>query len=103
MFIPLELNVPLLIGGTLHWFVTSRTKNEAVNTARGEKGTLIASGFIAGGALMGVVSALLKFGGIEFDYENWWTNHLSELCSIVAYVTLLSYFVIATKTDKKKA
>lgn len=103
MFIPLELNVPLLIGGTLHWFVTSRTKNEVVNTTRGEKGTLIASGFIAGGALMGVVSALLKFGGIEFDYENWWTNHLSELCSIVAYVTLLSYFVIATKTDKKKA
>lgn len=101
MFIPLELNIPLLIGGTINWFVTSRSKDKAINTARNEKGTLIASGFIAGGALMGVVSALIKFGGIEFDYENWWNNHLSELCSIIAYITLISYFIIATKKKEK--
>ena len=91
MFIPLELNIPLLIGGTINWFVTSRSKDKAINTARNEKGTLIASGFIAGGAFMGVVSALIKFGGIEFDYENWWNNHLSELCSIIAYIAPVSY------------
>lgn len=102
MFIPLELNIPLLIGGTINWFVTSRSKDKAINTARNEKGTLIASGFIAGGALMGVVSALIKFGGIEFDYENWWNNHLSELCSIIAYIALISYFIIATKKKEKK-
>lgn len=101
MFIPLELNIPLLIGGTINWFVTSRSKDKAINTARNEKGTLIASGFIAGGALMGVVSALIKFGGIEFDYENWWSNHLSELCSIIAYIALISYFIIATKKKEK--
>lgn len=101
MFIPLELNIPLLIGGTINWFVTSRSKDKAINTARNEKGTLIASGFIAGGALMGVVSALIKFGGIEFDYENWWNNHLSELCSIIAYIALISYFIIATKKKEK--
>ena len=102
MFIPLELNIPLLIGGTINWFVTSRSKDKAINTARNEKGTLIASGFIAGGAFMGVVSALIKFGGIEFDYENWWNNHLSELCSIIAYIALISYFIIATKKKEKK-
>ncbi|HQB28076.1 MAG TPA: OPT/YSL family transporter, partial [Paludibacter sp.] len=61
MFIPLELNLPLLVGGGISWFVSTRSKNQALNTARKDKGTLLASGFIAGGALMGVVSALIKF------------------------------------------
>ena len=102
MFIPLELNIPLLVGGAVNWYVTTRSKNEAVNKARGDKGTLLASGFIAGGALMGVVSALLKFGGIEFDYSSWWENHLSELLSLVAYAALILYFILATKLNKKE-
>ena len=97
MFIPMELNVPLVIGGAISWYVTSRSKDEATNKARGEKGNLIASGFIAGGALMGVISALLRFGGIQFDYTTWWTNPLSELCSLVAYILLILYFIRATK------
>lgn len=83
MFIPIQLNLPLLVGGAVNWFVTTRSKDEELNKARGEKGTLIASGFIAGGALMGVVSALLKFSGVEFDYTDWWNNHLSEVLSLV--------------------
>ena len=101
MFIPLELNIPLLVGGAVNWYVTTRSKDEAVNKARGDKGTLLASGFIAGGALMGVVSALLKFGGIEFDYSSWWENHLSELLSLVAYAALILYFILATKLNKR--
>ena len=97
MFIPMELNVPLLIGGAVSWYVTTRSKDEAVNKARGEQGNLIASGFIAGGALMGVLSALLRFGGIQFDYGEWWANPLSEVCSLVAYILLIIYFVKATK------
>ena len=72
-------NAPLLVGGAISWFVTTRSKDKEVNRQRGEKGTLIASGFIAGGALMGVASAALRFGGIQFDYEAWWMNPLSEL------------------------
>ena len=102
MFIPLELNIPLLVGGAVNWYVTTRSKDEAVNKARGDKGTLLASGFIAGGALMGVVSALLKFGGIEFDYSSWWENHLSELLALVAYAALILYFILATKLSKKE-
>ena len=97
MFIPMELNVPLVIGGAISWYVTTRSKDEAVNKSRGEKGNLIASGFIAGGALMGVISALLRFGGISFDYSTWWANPLSELCSLVAYVLLILYFIRATR------
>lgn len=98
MFIPMELNVPLLIGGAVSWYVTSRSKDEAVNKARGEKGNLIASGFIAGGALMGVLSALLRFGGFNPINESWLANPLSEACALVAYILLIWYFVKATKT-----
>ena len=98
MFIPLELNVPLLVGGAINWYVTSRSKDAKVNNERGEKGTLIASGFIAGGALMGVVSALLKFGGIEASIaESWWVNPMSEVCSLIAYILLIGFFIRATK------
>lgn len=96
-FIPLELNIPLLIGGAVNWYVTSRSKDENLNKQRGEKGTLIASGFIAGGALMGVVSALLRFGGLNFINENWLANPLSEVCSLVAYILLITYFIRAAK------
>ena len=97
MFIPMELNVPLVFGGAISWYVTSRSKDAAVNNARGEKGNLIASGFIAGGALMGVLSALLRFGGISFDYGEWWLNPMSELCSLAAYILLIVYFIRATR------
>lgn len=98
MFIPLELNVPLVVGGAIQWYVTTRTKDAAKNAERGELGTLIASGFIAGGALMGVVSALLKFAGVELSIaDSWWTNPLSEICSLVAYILLITYFIRATK------
>jgi len=103
MFIPIQLNIPLVIGGAINWFVTTRSKDAQANKARGEKGTLIASGFIAGGALMGVVSALLKFGGIEFNYDAWWSNHLSELLSLAAYLLLICYFIIATRPKKEDA
>ncbi|MBQ9677427.1 MAG: oligopeptide transporter, OPT family [Prevotella sp.] len=97
MFIPMELNVPLVIGGAVNWYVTTRSKDAEVNKERGEKGNLIASGFIAGGALMGVISALLRFGGIQFEYAEWWSNPLSELLSLVAYILLIAYFIRATK------
>ncbi len=97
MFIPLELNTPLIVGGAINWYVTTRSKEKAVNDARGEKGTLIASGFIAGGALMGVLSALLRFGGFNPIDESWLANPLSELCALIAYILLILYFVKATK------
>ena len=99
MFIPLELNLPLLVGGAVNWYVTSRSK--AVNTERGEKGTLLASGFIAGGALMGVVSAAMRFGGINLVNEEWLNNPWSEVASLGAYILLIIWLVKASMHIKK--
>ncbi len=100
MFIPLELNVPLVVGGAINWYVTTRSKDEALNAARGDRGTLLASGFIAGGALMGVVSALLRFMGFNPINEAWLANPLSELLSILAYLLLILYVTVASLKAK---
>ena len=102
MFIPLELNLPLLVGGLINWYVTSRSKDESVNNERGEKCTLLASGFIAGGALMGVVSAALRFGGINLINESWLANPLSEVLSLGCYALLIIYLVKASMKLGKK-
>lgn len=99
MFIPLQLNIPLLVGGAINWYVTTRSQDAAVNAARGEKGTLLASGFIAGGALMGVVSAAMRFGGINLINDTWLNNTWSEVLALVAYALLILYFIKATMNN----
>jgi uncharacterized oligopeptide transporter (OPT) family protein len=101
MFIPLELNLPLLVGGLINWYVTTRSKDSALNNERGEKCTLLASGFIAGGALMGVLSAGLRFGGINLVNEAWLSSYWSEAIAIVAYLFLIVYLVKASMNVKK--
>jgi len=93
MFIPLELNTPLIIGGAISWYVSSRSKDKAINTARQEKGTLLASGFIAGGALMGVVSAALRFGGINLMSAEWVESAGAQWLALVMYGAVIGYFV----------
>lgn len=102
MFIPIELNLPLLVGGAINWFVTTRSNDKSINATRGEQGTLLASGFIAGGALMGVVSAALRFGGISFDYTQWWQNPMSELLSLGMYCMLIIYLIKKSMHIKAK-
>lgn len=99
MFIPLQLNVPLLVGGIVSWFVGSRSKDDAVNKARQEHGTLLASGFIAGGALMGVVSAGMLFFG--FKYESPVGETASNVLAIVMYAALLTYLAVSCIRSKK--
>ena len=89
MFIPLDLNTPLLIGGLVRWYVSTRSKDEKVNKMRRERGTLIASGFIAGGALMGVISAVLKYAGADW-YATW---SGAEWLAVVMYVVIIGYFI----------
>ena len=101
MFIPLELNLPLLVGGLINWYVTSRSKDAAVNAERGEKCTLLASGFIAGGALMGVLSAGLRFGGVNMVCTTWLKNPGSEAVALVMYSLLIVYLVKASMKIKK--
>ena len=102
MFIPIDLNLPLLVGGAISWFVSTRTKDAALNNARQEKGTLIASGFIAGGALMGVVSAILKFANVDLFLTDWAANY-GEAVAIVPFLGIIAYMIIASMKNGKTA
>lgn len=101
MFIPLELNTPLLIGGAISWYVSTRSRDLELNRARLEKGTLIASGFIAGGALMGVVSAALRFAGINLMNDAWATGQAAEVLAVVMYLVLIVYLAMSALKTKK--
>lgn len=91
MFIPLQLNLPLIVGGLVNWYVNSRSSDVSLNQRRNEKGTLLASGFIAGGALMGVVSAGMQFGGLNFTNAAYLSSPISQVVSLIAYVALIIY------------
>ena len=102
MFIPLELNTPLLIGGAISWYVGSRSKDQALNSVRLEKGTLLASGFIAGGALMGVVSAAMRFAGINLVDIKWMESNSAGVLAIVMYILLIAYLAISSLKAKQE-
>ena len=105
MFIPIDLNLPLLAGGAIAWYVGSRSKDKALNEARVNKGTLLASGFIAGGALMGVVSAILKFAGKDFYAKEWAETGSSQAVAILAYLAVAAFLIISSlraKAPKKQ-
>ena len=102
MFIPLELNTPLLIGGAISWYVGSRSKDQALNSVRLEKGTLLASGFIAGGALMGVVSAAMRFAGINLVDIKWMESNSAGVLAIVMYILLIAYLASSSLKAKEE-
>lgn len=101
MFIPLQLNVPLLVGGAVNWYVGSRSKDKALNSARLDKGTLLASGFIAGGALMGVVSATLRFGGVDLVDKEWLDSAGSQWLALLMYAVIIFYLGYSSMKAKK--
>ena len=103
MFIPLQLNLPLMVGGAVNWYVTTRSKDPQVNAARGEHGTLLASGFIAGGALMGVVSAGLVFAGADWTIDGgaWAVSTGGQLLSLAMYIVLILFLVNACMKVRK--
>lgn len=100
MFIPLELNTPLVVGGLISWYVSTRSKDKDLNKARQERGTLLASGFIAGGALMGVISAAMKFGG--FEYTSPVGDLAAQIIGLIVYIALIAYLVWDSMRAKKE-
>ncbi len=89
MFIPLSLNTPLLVGGAIAYFVSHSSKDKEINDARRDRGTLISSGLIAGGALFGVFAALTRFFG--FEYNSGIPESSLQLFGLIAYVLLIAY------------
>ena len=98
MFIPLPLNTPLVVGGLLNQWFNRSTKNAKLNNARHQRGILIASGFIAGAALFGVVGALVIFitgRGDALDLKVWTdpSGVGAQVTALVAFVALIAFFV----------
>lgn len=93
MFLPIQLTAPLLVGGIIAHIVSTRSKDAKLNKARKERGTLIASGFIAGGSLMGVVSALLKFGGVNFINQEWFESNAAGIIGFVMFLVICGYII----------
>jgi uncharacterized oligopeptide transporter (OPT) family protein len=94
----MSLNLPLVVGGAIAWFVSTRSQDEALNKARFDRGTLLASGFIAGGALMGVVSAILRFAEVDMYMKpSPWT----EPIAIIPYAAIIIYMAWSALRTKK--
>ena len=91
---------PTLVPLRISWFVSTRSKDSELNKARQERGTLLASGFIAGGALMGVISAAMKFGG--FEYTTPVGDTLAQIIGLVVYIALIGYLVWDSMRAKKE-
>ncbi|MDE6265047.1 MAG: oligopeptide transporter, OPT family [Paramuribaculum sp.] len=99
MFIPMQLNTPMLVGGAIAWYVSTRSKDSAVNDARRDRGTLIASGLIAGGALFGVFAALTRFAG--FEYQSTMDVITNQWLGVIAYAAIIVYLAIQSLNARK--
>ena len=95
MFIPLQLNTPMLVGGAIAYFVSHSSKDQKVNDARRDRGTLLSSGLIAGGALFGVFAAITRFAG--FEYQNPLGFETTQILGCVAYALLIVYLIWDSK------
>lgn len=101
MFLPLQLNTPMLVGGLVSWFVGRSSKDAAVARARADRGTLVASGLIAGGALFGVFSAITILCGVEPPTNG--LDFMPQILGLVAYAAIIIFLYAAScATDKKK-
>lgn len=100
MFIPMQLNAPLLVGGAIAWFVSTRSTDRKLNDARRDRGTLISSGLIAGGALFGVLAALTLFAG--YRYDNTMSVGLKQGLGVVVYLLLIIYLIYDSMRVKKQ-
>lgn len=102
MYIPQDLNTPLLFGGLVAWYVSTRTKDEKKNNARSQRGTLIASGLIAGGSLFGVLNALLRFGGLDVYNAHWAESNGAEILGLFMFICLAAYVIIDSMRAKEE-
>lgn len=102
MYLPQDITTPLLAGGIVSWFISTRSKNKQLNNARSSRGTLIASGFIAGGSIFGVIGALLKFFGIDLSHPIWQSSQPAEIIALIAFIGLVTYLIWESMRAKEE-
>lgn len=100
MFLPLHLNTPMLVGGLISWFVGRSSKDPKVAKERNDRGTLISSGFIAGGALFGVFATITIMCGVTPPSNN--DEFVPQILGLVAYAAIIAYLYRASCKKAKK-
>ena len=98
MFIPLSLNTPMLVGGAIAYFVSNSSDDKSICDKRRDRGTLLSSGLIAGGALFGVFAAITRFAG--YEYVNPLSEGTTQILGCVAYALLICYLIWDSKRAK---
>lgn len=98
MFLPMSLNTPMLVGGAISWLVANSSKDEALNRARSDRGTLVASGLIAGGALFGVFAAITIMLGMEVPDNGG--EFMPQILGLVAYAAIIAYLYFDSRRAK---
>lgn len=101
MFLPLQLNTPMLVGGLISWFVNHSSKDKEVVKARNDRGTLISSGLIAGGALFGVFAAITIMCGVPVPTNG--DEFVPQILGLVAYAGLIAYLYFSSRATGRKA
>ncbi len=101
MFLPLQLNTPMLVGGLVSYFVNHSSKDEEVVKERNNRGTLISSGLIAGGALFGVFAAITIMCGMPVPENGM--EFTPQILGIVAYASIIGYLYFASTRAGRKA
>lgn len=101
MYLPMSLATPFVVGGFLAWIVESSSKDEKVKVSRKQKGIVISSGLIAGGAIAGIFAAVLQIFNISFSNDKYLESSLSQIWALIALICLCSFTVIyAIKKNK---
>lgn len=102
-YLPMEINTPVLIGGLVSYFVSHSSKDEALNELRLSEGSTIASGFVAGGAIGSLISAVLHIGGVDWFLKDWVTTPGATYLGIVAYLGMCAVIYCVACRIKKHA
>lgn len=97
-YLPMEINTPILVGGFISYLVKRSSKDEAESEARVAEGGTVASGFVAGGAIGSLISAVLKIAGVDWFLDAWEKTPEATYLGIVIYLALcVMIYKIATR------
>jgi len=96
------INTPVLVGGLISYFVSHSSKDEKINQLRLAEGNTVASGFVAGGAIGSLISAVLHIAGVNWFAKAWANSPAGTVCGLVAYFCLCTFLVWMAKRGAKE-
>lgn len=100
-YLPMGINTPVLVGGLISYFVSQSSDDAKVNAKRLSEGNTVASGFVAGGAIGSLISAVLHIADIDWFAKAWAASPAATFAGIVAYFVLCIFLYAMAKRAVK--